>query len=279
MSERSSSQTAWGVMVLRAAHQIIDDQPRILDDPVAVRLLDDATLSQMRAPESRLHLVGARRLRAHVVIRSRYAEDQLALAVQRGVTQYLLLGAGYDTFAYRQPAWAAALRVFEVDHPTSQQAKRDKLAAVGVHVPGNVTYAPIDFEVDTLHAGLERAGFDFAQPTFISCLGVLMYLTEAAVYEIFDFVATLPKGSEIVATFRSRRDGEGPGDSALAKAAASVGEPWLSDFDPWELRQELEQRFGQVTLVSGAELEVMYALHRRDGVTPGRSISTVRAEV
>jgi methyltransferase (TIGR00027 family) len=220
-------------MVLRAAHQLIDDSPRILDDPVAVQLLDPETRQRISLPGSRVATAEARTLRAHVVIRSRFAEDCLADAAGRGVQQYLLLGAGYDTFAYRQPAWAHSLRIFEVDHPASQDAKRKRLEQCSIAIPTNLTYAPIDFEVDTLAAGLARAGFDPQLPTFVSCLGVLMYLTQQAAYSVFDFVHTLTPASEIVATFHSVRRDAPTTDSPLGQSAGAAGEPWLSHFDPF----------------------------------------------
>jgi methyltransferase (TIGR00027 family) len=267
-------------MTLRAAHQLIDDAPRILDDPVAVQLVGEEGRAALSRADSRVHSPGARTLRAHVVIRSRHAEDRLQAAVSRGVDQYVILGAGYDTFAWRQPEWTHALRIFEIDHPASQAAKRDRLSAVGLGQPENLIFAAVDFEHETLRDGLARAGFDFSRPAFVSCLGVLMYLTEAAAYGVFDFVRTLAPGSEIVATFRSARDGEEVGASPLAQAAAAVGEPWLSQFDPFALQAKLlADGFSVVDLVSGAELEVRYALKRRDGIAPGRGISTVRAIV
>ena len=266
MSDRIASRTAWGVMVLRAVHQLIDDEPRILDDPVAPRLLDAETLGAIRNHPEHFRTAPSRALRAQVVIRSRYAEDRMAEAIWRGVTQCVILGAGYDTFAYRQPVWGLALQIFEVDHPATQEAKRGQLKASGIEVPDNVTFVPIDFERETLSDGLRRHGFDPTVPTFVSCLGVLTYLTADAVHAVFRFAVSLPPASEIVCTFRRRRGGD-ESESPLAIAAAAAGEPWLSQFDPGELRDDLRKMgFSEVTLISGAELEVRYALRRADGV-------------
>ena len=135
MSDRTASRTAWGVTVLRAVHQLIDDEPRILDDQVATRLIDAETLGAIRNHPEQFRTAPARALRAQVVIRSRYAEDRMSEAIWRGVTQCVILGAGYDTFAYRQPVWGLALRIFEVDHPATQEAKRQHLKDSGIEVP------------------------------------------------------------------------------------------------------------------------------------------------
>jgi len=108
----------------------------------------------------------------HVVIRSRFAEDRLAAAVDRGVTQYVLLGARFDTFAYRQPPLVNLLRIIEIDHPQSQQAKKERLVSAGIEIPANVEFADIDFEHETLGEGFKRHGVSMLEPTLFSWLGV-----------------------------------------------------------------------------------------------------------
>src|SRR3569833_2473723 len=179
MAERSASMTARGVAMLRAAHQLIDAPPPILDDPVIVRLLGPDAEARIRSEVERAQSAPARGIRSHVKLHSRYTEDRLHAAVGRGVDQYVLLGAGLDTFAYRQPHWARSLTIIEVDHPSSQADKRRLLATAGVDVPSNVRYADVDFEHETLADGLRRAGVDFQRPTFFSWLGVTMSLTRA----------------------------------------------------------------------------------------------------
>jgi methyltransferase (TIGR00027 family) len=140
------STTAQGVALLRVVHQLFDAQPQIVDDPIAARLFSAADLTALADHPQRFQSPLARALRAHIVIRSRYAEDCLAQAVERGVQQYLILGAGWDTFAYRQPAWAQGIRIFEVDHAATQRAKLQRLQAAGITLPPNTTLLPIDFE-------------------------------------------------------------------------------------------------------------------------------------
>lgn len=217
-----------------------------------------------------------RALQAHVLVRSRYAEDQLEAAVARGVRQFVSLGAGYDTFAYRQPAWAQPLRIFEVDQSATQQAKRQRLDAAGVPVPDNGTYVAADFRRETLAEALVRSGFDVSVPTFVSCLGVLVYLDRSACEAIFRFAASLAHTSEIVATFRQQRNTTDP--SALAAAAAAHGEPWISAFEPDALREELlAMGFGAVTLITGSELDVRYTLRRTDGLRPPQRMMMLSA--
>jgi methyltransferase (TIGR00027 family) len=231
MAEREASKMAVGVAMLRAVHQIHDGLPRILDDTVVMRLLSAETQARVRDGAAGYREPRAMALRAHVLLRSRWAEERLREAVRRGVTQLVVLGAGFDTFGFRQPAWAAGLRIFEVDHPASQKLKRDRLAFAEISTPRNVMFAPIDFEHDTLEAGIARAGFDPQAKTFVSCLGVLVYLTGEAIAELFAFIARLPPGSECVFTFGGARGPDDPGNPSLATIAATLGEPWQSSMD------------------------------------------------
>src|SRR5579863_2673473 len=158
------SRTAHRVALRRAAHQLWD-RPRVFDDPVALRIIgpDEAAELARSKPEDP---VPAHRLRAFLVARSRYAEEQLADAFSREVRQYVILGAGLDTFAYRNPF--AGLRVFEVDHPATQAWKRECLRLGKISVPASLTFAPVDFEQETLPHGLAQAGFIAEQPAFFS---------------------------------------------------------------------------------------------------------------
>jgi methyltransferase (TIGR00027 family) len=278
--DRRASATALGVARLRAAHMIIDGEPPILADTVIGRLLGSpievearvwADLEQLQAPL-------ARGLRSHVVLRGRVAEDALADAAAAGVTQYLALGAGLDTFAYRQPAWAAALDVIEVDHPASQAAKREALHAAGIAIPPNVRYADIDFERETLADGLRRCGVSTARRALVSWLGVTMYLTRDAIDAVLATVAGFPAGSTLVLTFAQPRDGADPDPIALG--AARAGEPWLSYFTPDELAAVLRGHgFADVRFLARDEAFRRYYATRRDGLLPPRRVSLCTAIV
>lgn len=176
-----SSRTALGVAWLRAAHQVLDNAPLLLEDHVAPALFSADAIGLLRSSTAGLQTSGARALRSHVMLRSRFAEDRLALSVARGVRQYVILGAGYDTFSVRQPAWAASLRVIEVDQPATQADKRVRIEQAGLAVPDNVIFLPVDFEIETVAEGLGRSGVHREEPTFFSWLGVTVYLTETAI--------------------------------------------------------------------------------------------------
>jgi methyltransferase (TIGR00027 family) len=258
--ERDASRTALGVAALRAVHQLIDGEPKILDDPIAALLLDDDDGRQLLARVREPDVVA---MRSHVVLRSRFAEERLAEAMRRGVRQCVVLGAGFDTFAYRQPDWARRLRIHEVDHLATQTDKRRRLQKVGVPMPTNLEFVAIDFEMVSLQDGLRASSLDFSQPTFFSCLGVMVYLTREAVNAIFALVARFPADSEIVFTFATR-------DAAVSTWADKVkrlGEPWRTHFEPDALMSDLHALgFSKISLLTAEEAERTYFQGRNDGL-------------
>src|SRR4030088_469130 len=157
MEEARPSRTALRVALRRAAHQLYDAPPLVLNDPVAVPILGDTYSEELRRTPTRPDRPFSVALRAFLVARSRYAEDTLARAVTQGVTQYVLFGAGLDTFAHRNPY--PHLRVFEVDHPATQQWKRELLETGNLPTPANLTYVPVDFERESLSEQLHSSGF------------------------------------------------------------------------------------------------------------------------
>jgi len=273
---REASGTAVGVAVLRAAHMLIDGEPKILDDPVSPRLFDAAMLDLIRA-DLRLHDPGARALRSHVVVRSRYAEDRFRDAAARGVRQFVALGAGLDTFAYRQPAWTRDAMIFEVDHPASQQHKRERLEASGIETPPNVRYAGCDLDTVPPAQALDAAGFDPGRPAFVSMLGVTMYLAHGAVDAVFAWCRSLAPGSELVFTYARP---PAPGDEdVLADRAAAMGEPWRTRIG----HEQLEARFRELgfppwEFVAAPLLAERYFVGRTDGLPAPRRASIVVVE-
>lgn len=260
MSDRYASRTALGTAYMRAAHQLFDAQPRILEDPFAVLLLGPAASQRINETADSYQTPERRALRAHVVLRSRFAEDRLAAAVPRGVRQYVVLGAGFDTFALRQPTWAQALKILEVDHRATQTMKRSQLAAANLTMPENADFANIDFEHESLREGLARYRVTLNEPTFFSWLGVTMYLKEDAIDAVLRSVVAFPAGSEIVLTFAPP-----PGDSPspFERRAASLGEPWVSYFEPDALEAKLRGGgFSRVEFLSPAEAEARYFRQR-----------------
>jgi methyltransferase (TIGR00027 family) len=250
-TDREASRTALGTAYLRAAHQLLDAAPKILEDPVAVRLLGEGVGPKICESAERYQNPEAKALRSHVVLRSRFAEDRLAAAVQRGVSQYVILGAGFDTFAFRQPDWAKSLKIFEVDHPDTQSLKRSFLTKAGLDVPANVRFAQIDFEHESLLEGLCRHHVSLEEPAFFSWLGVTVYLKEAAIDAVLKSMAAYPSGSEVVLTFKQPMV-QTAGKAAeaaqkLAENVASVGEPFVSFFEPKAMEAKLlSAGFGKV---------------------------------
>jgi methyltransferase (TIGR00027 family) len=265
---RSASRTALGVAAHRAAHRLIDGEPKILDDPIAERLLGDGWLEAFSARSDGGRDAEALALRSRLLVRSRFSEERLEAAVRRGVGQCVVLGAGYDSFAYRQPAWAAGLRIFEVDQPATQADKRRRLAAAGIPIPGNLEFVAIDFERMSLAEGLAASTLDFTRPAFFSCLGVLVYLTWEASLAIFRLVAGFPAGSELVFSFST------PGSAPrLAARVAAAGEPWLTRMDAESIRKELEAiEFSSVSFLEPAAAEHRYfGAPRSDGLPAPRT--------
>jgi methyltransferase (TIGR00027 family) len=281
----SASRTALGVAVLRAAHQVLDATPLILDDPIALPLLDADTRAWVSGAPAELQSAPARGLRGHVLTRSRIAEDRLLASLSRGITQYVILGAGYDTFAYRQPAATAHLRIFEVDQAATQDDKRRRLAAAQIAEPPNATFVSVDFTREDLAERLCADGFDAAAPTCFSWLGVSMYLDAASNDAVFRYVAARPAGSELVFTFApAAAGGPDPPDAAdrgrLADRAAQVGEPWKTFYDPSSLATHLTSLgFSSVWMPTPAELAAAYFQNRPDDLPLPRRRTLVAAVV
>jgi methyltransferase (TIGR00027 family) len=222
--------------------------------------------------------------RAGSSMRQRYTEDELGKAVERGVVQYVILGAGLDSFAYRRPDLAGVLQVFEVDHPATQQWKRVRLQELHLTLPKNLTFVPLDFEQQTLADGLRAGGHRSELPTFFSWLGVTMYLTEEAVFETLRYVVSLTPGSEIVFQYvlpESRVNEEGRRLLAIFKAASAArGEPWLSQFEPTILTARLKELgFTQVWDFGPEEANTRYFAGRTDGLCAAPTHHLMKARV
>jgi methyltransferase (TIGR00027 family) len=268
MEPARPSKTALRVALRRAAHQI-HDRPLVFEDPIAVPILGSEYLEDLRrtpdpAPgdKQRPFSIG---MRAYLVARSRCAEDALAQAVAEGATQYVLLGAGLDTFAHRNPY--PGLRVFEVDHPATQAWKRQLLAQSKLPHPPGLTYAPVDFERESLPERLAAAGFDPAQITFFAWLGVVPYLTLEAFRSTIRFIAAQPRGSGVVFDYGQPRRvlpfREQLAHDSLAARVKLAGEPFQLFFTPSEVACELED-FRTIEDLGAYELNLRYFANRTD---------------
>lgn len=266
MQEGQPSRTAERVALERAAHQLLDT-PHVLEDPLAIRLLSVEHRDQLLAhPAHHDRSPLSRPTRAIVVVRTRVAEDELAAS---GAAQYVLLGAGLDTFAYRNPH--PHVQVFEVDHPATQAMKRERLAAAGIAAPANLTFAPCDFSRDQLADALAAAGFDRTRPAVFAWLGVVMYLDYADVIETLRYIASMPPRSAVVFDY-----GQPPEVvpwlhrifyRKLLNRFAEMGEPWKCFMQPEPLRAELlSLGFTSVEDFGGSEINGRYLANRTDSL-------------
>ena len=266
------SPTALTAAAARAAHLIVDGGPPIFVDEPAVALLGERAeelLAFHRTRGDHPVLAGAR---AQVTCRSRYAEERLAAAVRSGVGQHVVLGAGLDSFADRSPL-AGRIRVLEVDHPATQEWKRERLADARIAVPPTVGFVPVDLREGDLLGSLTAHGLDPAERTFVSWLGVTMYLDRGAIAATLDTLGGLAPASELVADHilpAGMRDTEGDTYAALVgQAAAEQGEPWLGMLGPDEIGALLaDHGFTAVGHVRQREAVPAGLWERSDGLHP-----------
>lgn len=267
MSERNASGTAFGTLYMRAIHQLLDAQPLILDDPPALTLLGKDKVKEIQKNHKHHRTPAASSLRAHIVLRSRFTEDRLSEAVNRGVSQYIILGAGFDTFAFRQPAWAHKLKIIEIDQPATQAQKISRLKDTGMNIPSNVQLSDIDFERESLLDGFKRQGISLTEPSFFSWLGVTMYLQEAAIDAVLKAVARFPVKSEIVFTFsqppETLSEKENKFHASLSQIVANSKEPFVSFFKPTDIEKKLHDiGFKSMGILSGEDADKRYFSNR-----------------
>ncbi|MFD8246904.1 class I SAM-dependent methyltransferase [Nocardia sp. NPDC059691] len=242
MDNDGPSRTALITAYARAYHQIAD-RPQIFTDPLAARLLGVTTedLAEKGTPTTD-HLrdgVSDRPRRLFFAARARFAEDAVAAAIAAGVRQVVILGAGLDTFAYRNPR--PDLRVFEVDHPATQAWKRERLTTAGIDRPETLTFVPVDFETQTLAAALESTGFERTDPAVFVWLGVVFYLTPDAAHATLEYIAGQAQPVEVVFDYLqpADTDEERTHQQARADRLAGLGEPVFSYFTPDDLAAQL----------------------------------------
>ena len=278
MQAGQPSHTARGAAAYRAIHQTLE-RGIIFSDPFASRILDDETRARLDETAADPSL---RPMRLFIAARSRFSEDTLAACVARGMRQIVVLGAGLDTFSLRNPHAGQGVRVFEVDYPATQGWKRERLKQAGLAVPASLTFAPIDFERQSLADGLAAAGFDADRPAFFQWLGVVPYLTREAVSATLDFIAAVPE-SEVVFDYAEPFENY-PAERranvmAVAARAASLGEPWLSLFDPVELAEMLRNNgFGLVEDLGLAELTDRFYGALKQDIRIGAGPHVIRAQ-
>jgi methyltransferase (TIGR00027 family) len=265
------SQTALAAAFHRAAHQVFE-RGRIFSDSLALRILGDNAQSIARKAEERL---SGRRMRLFIAVRTRFAEDALAAAFESGVRQVVVLGAGLDTYAYRNP-FGERLHVFEVDHPATQAWKRQLLQDTAIPLPGSLTFVPVDFERETLAARLAAAGFDRTQQTFFTWLGVVPYLKQEAVWSTLAFIASLPNGAHVVFDYSDPPASLSPEGRAVYERSAArlarLGEAWITYFEANQLHAKLAALgFGEIEDLGPTQIASRYfpgragSLHDKGG--------------
>lgn len=260
MDKLAASRTALATALMRAAHTRLDPHP-LIDDPWGDRLVPEAVRAAIM-DQSMLQS----RAYPNVITRTRYAEDALRRSLDHGVVQYVLIGAGFDSFVLRRPAFSAQLQIFEIDFPSTQALKLERIAECGITLPGPAHFIAADLSQESVAAALARAPYRTDRLTFFSWLGVTMYLTrEANLATLKSVAGCAPPGSELVFTYLDERLFQARSEAfrELERRVASVGEPFLSGFKPAALGADLaECGLELVEDLSGAEVAARYD---RDG--------------
>jgi len=270
--------------LFRAAHQVLDDDPKILLDHLALTLLGADTIKRIDENRELYARPQISKARTFTIMRSRYTEDELSAAIDRGVTQYVILGAGLDTSPYRAGHPSERIDTYEVDHPDTQRWKLHRLSEAQILIRDNLQHIAIDFEQQSLTEGLANSAFDFAQPTFFSWLGVAYYLRPSSVQNIFEQIASSAASSQLIFDFvvdDSVLDEAGRADVAtISVYAEKCKEPWLSRYGPEDLQNILRRvGFTDVYYFSHQLATDRYLIDRSDGLAIHPAIQMMSAIV
>ncbi|MCM3768062.1 class I SAM-dependent methyltransferase [Neobacillus niacini] len=238
----------------------------------AIAFFDPEKSTTLNSFDEKLDWVMNTRNIPQLVSRARYAEDGLMAAIERGVRQYVVLGAGFDTFALRQETLPDDFTIFEVDHPATQAFKRNRLLELGIEIPANVKFVPVDFKHDSLQSELKNSGFNEQRLAYFSLLGVVMYLEKKDFYQLLSTVSDMSaSGSSFVFDYL---DDTAFNDQLASKKltqmryiTAQTGEPMITGFDPFELDREL-QDYNMLVYenLAPANIDEMYFAGREDGL-------------
>lgn len=272
---KDTSKTAVLVATIRAVHLRWHEPPHIFEDTFALQMLTPfwhavAKYRPLKWLVGDVILGVYRPVYPAVVLRSRYTEDELVKAIEEGTNQYVILGAGHDTFALRRKDLADKVRVFEVDTPATQEVKQQRVLNANGSIPDNLTFVPVNFEVDRLDEELVKAGFDSQQPAFFSWLGVTYYLTQEAIRETLERIASMSAAqSRIVFDFKIAKHMIDDDWRILCEKmegfVARRGEPMLTDFTPQLLRDLMTRHgFTEVEMMTPEEQKRRYLGDRTD---------------
>lgn len=263
--------TAVRTALWRALHVQLDAPPHILEDTTGLQLIAPGEDWQQR-PD--MDPVFSRRVRAAMAARGRFIEDLILHEAEKGITQYVILGAGLDTFAQRNPAVASRLQIYEIDGPDTLEWKRQRLIETGHPIPSSLHFVGVDFEKgQSWWDTLLHAGFNPNIPAVIACTGVTLYLSREAISQMLQQVATMAPGTKAAITFLLPQELLEEEDLALQKAstqgAKASGNPFVSFFTPEQvLELARENGLQNVSIVSPAELKARYFSGRTDGLAP-----------
>jgi methyltransferase (TIGR00027 family) len=260
--------TAVRTALWRALHVQVDAQPHILEDEIGLKLISPPANWQER-PDMKY----TKRLRASIVARSRFIEDLVIEQCQMGITQYAVLGAGLDSFAQRIPDKASHLRIYEIDQSDTLAWKQKRLTELGLGVPANLHFVPVNFETSSWWEELLRKDFDPNKPAVVACTGVTLYLTKEAIVSTLYRLARLASGSHIAITFylpiQLLDEEDKPMQEIAEKGARAAGTPFISFFSPDEILV-LAHDAGFMTseLISTKEMKELYFINRTDQLVP-----------
>ncbi len=262
--------TAVRTALWRAIHVQFDAEPHILEDEVGLKLVAPNEDWRQR-PD--MHPQFTKRLRASIVARARFIEDLIIEQSKNGIGQYVILGAGLDTFAQRRPDIASKLQVYEIDQPDTQTWKQRKLIELGFGIPEGLHFVSVNFETSSWWEQLLKAGFDISQPAVVSCTGVSLYLTREAIISTLNQIAALAPGSKLALTFylpiELMDEEDKPLQQIAEKGAREAGTPFVSFFAPNEMLALADEAgFKEAKTISTKGLEQLYFAGRTDHLLP-----------
>jgi methyltransferase (TIGR00027 family) len=262
--------TAVRTALWRALHLQVDAAPHVIEDEAGLQLVAPADGWQQR-PD--MHPGFTKRLRASIVARARFIEDLIIRQTRQGISQYVILGAGLDTFAQRRPDIASQLDVYEIDQPDTQAWKQQRLRETGFGIPEWLHFVAVDFETTSWWEQLLKAGFDTGKPAVVACTGVSLYLTTEAISATLHQMAALAPGSVLAMTFylpiELMDEEDQPLQEIAEKGAREAGTPFLSFFSPEEIVTLANNAgFKEAKTISTKEMEHLYFADRRDGFLP-----------
>lgn len=262
--------TAVRTALWRALHLEVDAKPFILEDEIGLKLIAPKDGWQNR-PD--MHPEFTKRLRASMVARSRFIEDLIIEESSKGISQYVILGAGLDTFAQRRPDIASKLQIFEIDQPGTQSWKQKRLIELGFDIPGRLHFVSVNFEISSWWEQLLKSGFDTRKPAVVACTGVTLYLTKGAISDTLKQLGTLASGSKIAMTFylpmELLEEEDKPLQQIADKGAHEAGTPFISFFSPNEILDLANSAgFKESEIITTKDMEKLYFKERNDRLLP-----------